>query len=98
MTIVILPSAKEDLADGFAFYESQQAGLGTYFLNSLFSDIDSLKIYAGVHREVFGYHRLLSKRFPFAVYYSVESEKTHVRAVLDCRRDPVWIRARLKPD
>jgi hypothetical protein len=73
MTIVILPSAKEDLAQGFAFFEDQQAGLGTYFLESLFSDIDSLNIYAGVHRRAFGYHRLLSKRFTFAVYYSFES-------------------------
>lgn len=53
MTIVILPSAQEDLAAGFAFFEEQQAGLGAYFLESLFSDIDSLKIYSGVHRRVF---------------------------------------------
>ena len=96
MTIVILPSAKEDLAEGFAFFEQQRAGLGTYFLESLFSDIDSLEIYAGVHRRVFGFHRLLSKRFTFAVYYSVESGTTYVRAVLDCRRDPVWLRKQLK--
>jgi hypothetical protein len=44
MTIVILPSAKADLAAGFAFFDEQQAGLGIYFLESLFSDIDSLKI------------------------------------------------------
>ena len=95
MTIIILPSAKEDLAAGFAFFEEQQAGLGAYFLESLFSDIDSLKIYSGVHRRVFGYHRLLSKRFTFAVYYSVEAGTAYVRAVLDCRRDPVWLRKRL---
>jgi hypothetical protein len=97
MTIVILPSAKEDLAQGFAFFEEQQAGLGAYFLDSLFSDIDSLKIYAGVHRRVFGYHRLLSNRFTFAVYYSVDSGTAYVRAVLDCRQDPVWLRKRLRP-
>ena len=95
MTIVIVPSAKEDLAEGFAFFEGQQAGLGVYFLESLFSDIDSLKIYAGVHRRVFGYHRLLSKRFTFAVYYSTESGTAYVRAVLDCRRDPASLRKRL---
>jgi len=61
-----------------------------------FSDIDSLKLYAGVHRKVFGYHPLLSQRFPYAVYYSVEVEVIYVRAVLDCRRDPAWLRARLK--
>jgi len=96
MTIVILPSARADLAEGVAFYEHQGQRLGTYFLESLFSDIDSLKLYAGVHRKVFGYHRLLSQRFPYAVYYSVEAEVIYVRAVLDCRRDPAWTRTRLK--
>ena len=28
MRIIILPSAKEDLAQGSAFFEEQQAGLG----------------------------------------------------------------------
>ena len=96
MTILILPSARDDLADGVAFYERQEEGLGTYFLESLFSDIDSLRLYAGVHRRVYGFHRLLSKRFPYAVYYSKERDTASVRAVLDCRRDPDWIRARLK--
>ena len=36
MKIVILPSARDDLADGFDFYERQRAGLGDYFLESLF--------------------------------------------------------------
>ena len=31
------------------FYEKQDAGLGSYFLDSLNSDIESLKIYAGIH-------------------------------------------------
>ena len=96
MTIVILPSARGDLAEGRAFYERQGQGLGICFLESLFSDIDSLKLYAGVHRKVFGYHRLLSRRFPYAVYYSVGVKVIYVRAVLDCRSDPAWLRGRLK--
>jgi hypothetical protein len=43
--ITILPSARTDLASGFAFYESQGSGLGSYFMEALFSDIDSLKLY-----------------------------------------------------
>ena len=96
MKIVILPSARDDLADGFDFYEEQQAGLGDYFEESLFSDIDSLRLYAGIHRKVFGYHRLLSKRFPYAVYYLMERDTIIVEAVLDCRRDPRWTRKKLK--
>jgi len=64
MKLTILPSARDDLARGFDFYEAQGEGLGSYFLESLFSDIDSLKLYAGIHRKVFGFHRSLSKRFP----------------------------------
>lgn len=63
MKLRIIESAKEDLIEGFHFYEEQTPGLGTYFLDALFSDIDSLAIYAGVHAKVYGSHRALSKRF-----------------------------------
>ena len=96
MKIVIQSSADEDLAEGFSFYEQQEAGLGVYFLDSLSSDIDSLKLYAGIHIKVFDSYRLLSRRFPYAVYYSIEGEMILVEAVLDCRRDPTWIQERLK--
>jgi hypothetical protein len=33
--IVILPSARDDLAEGFEFYEKQCAGLGSYFFEKL---------------------------------------------------------------
>jgi hypothetical protein len=46
--IEILDQAQEDLIQGFRFYESQEPGLGVYFLDCLFSDIDSLLVYAGV--------------------------------------------------
>jgi len=96
MNIFILPSAMDDLAVGFDFYEKQEAGLGDYFMNSLFADVDSLKLYGGIHRKVFGFHRSLARRFPFAIYYEMESEQFFVRAILDCRRDPQWIRQKLK--
>lgn len=69
MRIRILDAAERDLQEGREFYERQRPGLGTYFLDTLFSDIDSMQLYAGIHRVFFGqYHRLLSKRFPFAIY------------------------------
>jgi plasmid stabilization system protein ParE len=95
--IEILRSAQRDLINGYRFYEKQAEGVGTYFLDSLFSDIDSLTLNAGMHPIWFGkYHRLLSKRFPFAVYYRIEDETARVYAILDCRRNPFWIRKKLK--
>lgn len=96
MRIVNLTSAQEDLARGFAFYEEQEPGIGGYFLESLFSDIDALRLYAGLHRSFFGFYRLLSKRFPYAIYYSMENDTVFVWAVLDCRQDPEQIREKLK--
>ncbi|MBM4153544.1 MAG: type II toxin-antitoxin system RelE/ParE family toxin [Lentisphaerae bacterium] len=95
MKVQVLEDAVADLADGFRFYERQVEGLGDFFLDSLWSDIHSLRLYAGVHSVHHGYHRLLSKRVPFAVYYRVENGTARVRAVLDCRRDPNRIANRL---
>lgn len=95
MTVQILPEAEQDLMDGFSFYEMQKSGLGRYFIDSLFSDIDSLEYFGGIHTRIDGYHRLLSKRFPFAVYYRVQNEMVQVYAILDCRRNPAWIHERL---
>lgn len=49
-----------------------------------------------IQKKYKNYYRLLSKRFPFAIYYRIEDKNTHIDAVLDCRRDPTWIRDKLK--
>jgi plasmid stabilization system protein ParE len=97
MKIRILSSAFNDLTKSREFYEKQAPGLGAYFLDSLFSDIDSLALYAGIHRKVLGFHRLLSKRFPYAVYYQIETgDEIVVYRVLDCRQNPGKVRAALR--
>lgn len=54
MKVRILTAANKDLIDGYWFYEKQGEGLGTYFLDTLFSDIDSLRIYAGLYSKYMG--------------------------------------------
>jgi plasmid stabilization system protein ParE len=96
MKLRILDSALEDLDRGRLFYERQGEGLGLYFLDSLFGEIDSLVLYAGVHRKVFGFHRLIVRRFPYGVYYRLEEDGVVVVwRVLDLRRSPSWIRKAL---
>jgi plasmid stabilization system protein ParE len=93
MKIEILSSAVSDLIEGRQFYEKQGEGLGEYFFDSLFSDIDSLALYAGIHPIFYGYHRMLSKRFPYAVYYKLkEKSVATVWRVLDLRRNPKRIK------
>ncbi len=62
MKLRILTAASRDLVRGRKFYELQAEGVGGYFLDSLYSDIDSLVLYAGIHRKVRDYHCMFSKR------------------------------------
>jgi hypothetical protein len=97
MKIQIRPSAIEDLARGRQFYDSQELGVGDYFFDSVFSDIDSLILYGGIHQKVIGYHRMLASRFPYAIYYEIsKSEIAIVWRVLDLRQDPEAIRGKLR--
>lgn len=97
MRVEITRSAETDLLQGFAFYERQQAGIGDYFLDSLFADIDALSLYGGIHPKPDGrLHRTLAKRFPFAIYYALREDIATVVAVLDCRQNPASITDRLR--
>ena len=96
MKIHIVDQAEDDLVDGSNFYEAQARGLGEYFLDCIYSDVESLALYAGIHRIVHkNYRRMLSERFPFAIYYTASGDEIKIHAILDCRRDPAWIRDRL---
>ncbi|MFZ4779204.1 MAG: type II toxin-antitoxin system RelE/ParE family toxin [Terrimicrobiaceae bacterium] len=77
------------------FYEQQGGGLGNYFFDSIFSEIDSILLFGGTHAVHFGYHRLIAARFPYAIYYRMSEGEAVVYRVLDCRRDPKWIRQQL---
>jgi len=94
--VQISEDALEDLNNGYLFYEAQESGLGDYFAACLRADIEGLRVSAGIHRVVHGdYHRLLSRVFPYGVFYTVEQECAVVWAVVDLRRSPEWIRQRL---
>lgn len=94
--VVILDDAVDDMEEGKAFYEIQKASLGDYFWDCILSDIESLIIYAGVHQVHFGFYRLLSKRFPYAIYYEVNDNTAYVMAILPVRADPAVIAEKMQ--
>jgi plasmid stabilization system protein ParE len=95
MNIRLLEAAKDDLRSGWLFYERQSPGLSNTFLAAIDSDVQALALYAGTHLKLAGFYRMLIKRFPFALYYLVNESSIDIYAILDCRRDPIWIRDRL---
>ena len=49
MLVRILDSAHNDIRDGYWFYEDQEPGVGDYFSDTLYGEIESLALYAGIH-------------------------------------------------
>lgn len=96
MRVEFRVEARRDLLEGAWFYEQQREGLGTYFTDRLFEDLVRLEREAGIHESVFGFHRKLSQRFPYAIYSKISASIIDVLAVLDCRREPASIPQRLK--
>ena len=96
MKIELHKVAQRDLLLGYSFYESHEIGLGSYFIDSLFADIDSLRLYAGIHSLHWGFYRMLSLRFPYAIYYKISEDKIRVYAILSCRKNPEKSKRNLK--
>ena len=48
MKVRVLRAAFQDLAAGRRFYDRQEAGVGAYFFDSLFAEIDSLVLKTSV--------------------------------------------------
>ena len=88
--------ARHDLLEGAWFYEQQRQRLEDSFVEQLFDDLSRLETEAGIYEKAFGFHRKLCRRFPFAIYYLVVQHVIDVVAVLDCRRDPDALAARLR--
>lgn len=96
LPVVYRRKVGRDLAAGFGYYEDQAQGLGERFLTGVDSAFDAIERYpemfAQVHGEV---RRAVVSRFPFAVFYRVESKRVVVLTVLHTARDPkVWPRPR----
>jgi len=94
--VIALDEVSTDIKIAELFYENQNKGLGGYFKDSIISDIESLWLYGGIHKKVFDLYRLLSKRFPYGIYYEVHKETVIVVAVLDLRQNPKNIEKFLK--
>ncbi len=97
MPVVVLQSAKDDLRDGYLFYERQGgAYLGNHFLAMLQGDLSSLALYAGIHNKRFGFYRALSRRYPvFDILRHRRWRGACLRGACN-RRDPKWIYGHLQ--
>ena len=78
-----------DIESAFNWYETEEPGLGQEFLEQLrlvYRRILENPLGYGEQRS--GIRRGLMRRFPYAVYFSVEDETILILAVLHTARDP----------
>ncbi|MGL1935707.1 MAG: hypothetical protein OCD01_11835 [Fibrobacterales bacterium] len=94
--IVFTEAAFKDLRSSQNFYTTIATELGDYFKQCLLNDIEALQFFAGIHSKHFDYFRLLAKRFPYAIYYTLEESTVTIVAILDMRKNPITIKHRLK--
>jgi len=92
--LTVRPEAELDALDAGSWYEGERSGLGTEFLGELratFSRIEEgPKRFPVVFREV---RRAILHRFPFGVFFIVESDNAVVLAITHLRRHPsAWQR------
>lgn len=90
--IVVQPQSDLDIQAAAVWYEDQQSGLGTRFLDELdlvFQRIaESPLQFPQLEDDV---RRALLRRFPYGVYFFAESEEVKVLAVLHLHRQPdMW--------
>ena len=89
LNVIARSSAENDITEAIKWYDKQLLGLGTRFLNDIDQTInlikDNPKIYSKVYKN---FRRALLNKFPFGIYYVLESSKVVIIAVYHEKRNP----------
>ena len=92
IALVIRPEAEADALQAFRWYNEQVPGLGQEFLAEVESVLEHIRANPEASRKAYReFRRVLTRRFPYAVFYSVQAERAVVFAILHTARDPrLW--------
>jgi plasmid stabilization system protein ParE len=89
--------AGEDLATAVEFYDLQEPGAGDLLFDAVFRQLRRLERLHGFHGQRHGFHKVLVKDFPHAIYYDIlDRNEVIVVAILDGRRAPSSIREEIR--
>lgn len=92
----VLPAARDDVAAAAVWYESRRPGLGSAFLrrvDELLRRVSERPFqFPEIHETI---RRGLTRRFPYAIYFTVTESRADVLAVIHLHRHPEsWKRGR----
>ena len=82
-------AVEADVEAAFNWYEGEEPGLGLEFLEELRAAYHRILDHPLGYQDLrSGIRRALTRRFPYAVYFSIEKEAIVIVAVLSTARDP----------
>ena len=88
-TLRFLPEVEDDAIYGYSWYETKSPGLGEEFLRMFYACAgDILRnplLYPIIHNE---FMRCLLRRFPYALYFTLNIEQIIVTGLFHGARDP----------
>ena len=94
--ILLQQEAELDLQEAFNWYEASSRGLGSEFIRIIDASLSEIQrnpfAYPVVYREL---QRKLIRRFPYGIFYLIESETIYIIACFHVKRDPQHWRRRL---
>ena len=89
------PEARAEYVGAVAYYEERRAGLGTLFANEVEAALRRIQESPATWRIIEAdVRRCLTRKFPFGVLYTIESDYVSVLAVMHCSREPGYWRSR----
>lgn len=92
-----LPEVEDDAINAYYWYEAKANGLGEDFLRMFYARASEMiwnpSIYPNVTKN---FRRRLLRRFPYAVYFSVDNAQIVIFGLFHCARNPQAINAELR--
>jgi len=81
--------AKDDVELAFVWYERQRRGLGFEFLDCVENAVKSILENPEMCRVLYSsFKGYVVRRFPFTVFYTIESTEIVIHSVFSNRQDP----------
>ncbi|NIR50390.1 type II toxin-antitoxin system RelE/ParE family toxin [candidate division KSB1 bacterium] len=81
----------------YRWYEEKSPGLGEDLLRMFYAHATEVQrnplLYPEIYRK---FRRRLLRRFPYAIYYKVETVEVIIFGLFHCARDPKTVRAELQ--
>ncbi|MBL8725741.1 MAG: type II toxin-antitoxin system RelE/ParE family toxin [Planctomycetes bacterium] len=91
----LTPAAESDLDAAYTWYELQRTGLGVRFLGAVDQFFAKLSESPAVFPEIApGFRRGLLRRFPYGIYFAIETHAVVVHAVFHLHRNPDVVQTR----